>query len=94
MFARFYWKASPVRPNCDADCKKRLLCDLKSGRSNDRKLTCQEIEERIDGKKSSSWKTWLFNGFVLTFIIYKIWFEKRVILRFGESIVFYRLGEV
>jgi len=61
-YYKYYWKASPVRPNCDADCKKRLLCDLKSGRSNDRKLTCQEIEERIDGKQSSSWKTWLFNG--------------------------------
>ena len=64
---RYYWKASPVRPSCDADCKKRLLCDLKSGRSNDRKLTCQEIEERIDStKKSSSWKTWLFNGFAIS----------------------------
>jgi len=62
-YYKFYWKASPVRPDCDAECKKRLLCDLKSGRSNDRKLTCQEIEERIDAKKSSTWKTWLFNGF-------------------------------
>lgn len=63
---RYYWKASSARPVCDAECKKRLLCDLKSGRSNDRKLTCQELEERIDGKKSSSWKTWLFNGFALS----------------------------
>ncbi|XP_046643241.1 sphingomyelin phosphodiesterase-like isoform X1 [Daphnia pulicaria] len=66
-YYKYYWKASPVRPSCDADCKKRLLCDLKSGRSNDRKLTCQEIEERIDStKKSSSWKTWLFNGFAIS----------------------------
>jgi len=61
-YYKYYWKASSARPVCDAECKKRLLCDLKSGRSNDRKLTCQELEERIDGKKSSSWKTWLFNG--------------------------------
>jgi len=61
-YYKFYWKASLARPACDAECKKRLLCDLKSGRSNDRKRTCQELEERIDGKKSSSWKTWLFNG--------------------------------
>jgi sphingomyelin phosphodiesterase len=66
LLGRFYWKASLARPACDAECKKRLLCDLKSGRSNDRKRTCQELEERIDGKKSSSWKTWLFNGFGLS----------------------------
>ena len=79
---RFYWKASPVRPECDAECKKRLLCDLKSGRSNDRTLTCQEIEERIDAKKSSTWKTWLFNGFALsslfTFLAGFGWFGSSV----------------
>jgi len=81
-YYKLYWKASPVRPECDAECKKRLLCDLKSGRSNDRTLTCQEIEQRIDGKKSSSWKTWLFNGFALssvfTFLAGFGWFGSSV----------------
>ena len=31
-------KASPVRPKCDAECKKRLLCDIVSGRSNARQV--------------------------------------------------------
>ena len=36
---RFYMKASPVRAKCDAECKKRLLCDIVSGRSNARQVS-------------------------------------------------------
>ena len=63
---RHYWKNSPVRPACDAECKKRMLCDLRSGKSHDRKLLCQELESRIDANTRTGWKAWIYNGLALS----------------------------
>ncbi|XP_050420367.1 sphingomyelin phosphodiesterase isoform X2 [Adelges cooleyi] len=63
LYYKHYWKNSPVRPACDAECKKRMICDLRSGRSHDRKTLCQEIESRIDRGSRIGWGTWLYNGF-------------------------------
>jgi sphingomyelin phosphodiesterase len=50
-----------MRPECDSECKKRLLCDSKSGRSHDRKYFCKDVESKIDDDKS--WSTWILNSF-------------------------------
>ncbi|XP_060838777.1 sphingomyelin phosphodiesterase isoform X1 [Rhopalosiphum padi] len=63
LYYKHYWKNSPTRPACDAECKKRMICDLRSGRSHDRKILCQEIESRIDAGSRISWRAWLYNGF-------------------------------
>ncbi|XP_025421065.1 sphingomyelin phosphodiesterase isoform X2 [Sipha flava] len=63
LYYKHYWKNSPTRPACDAECKKRMICDLRSGRSHDRKILCQEIESRIDAGTRISWRAWLYNGF-------------------------------
>jgi sphingomyelin phosphodiesterase len=63
LYYKHYWKNSPTRPVCDAECKKRMICDLRSGRSHDRKILCQEIESRIDAGARISWSAWLYNGF-------------------------------
>lgn len=60
-YFRYYYKASPVRPSCDIACKKRILCDLHSGRSHDRRNLCQSIESRIDSTANTSWKEWFYN---------------------------------
>jgi sphingomyelin phosphodiesterase len=65
LYYKYYWKASPVRPQCDKECKKRLLCDLVSSRSHDRKQTCVMIEQRMD-EQTGGWKTWLVNGLTIT----------------------------
>ncbi|KAG5893193.1 hypothetical protein JTB14_016469 [Gonioctena quinquepunctata] len=44
LFYRNYFRDSPVRPFCDAQCKLQILCDLKSGQSNDRRHLCHELE--------------------------------------------------
>ncbi|XP_043197858.1 sphingomyelin phosphodiesterase-like isoform X2 [Amphibalanus amphitrite] len=51
-YYRFYMKASPVRPKCDAECKKRLLCDIVSGRSNARQFTCKRLEKQFEKAQS------------------------------------------
>lgn len=61
VFYRYYYKASPERPICDVGCKKRILCDLRSGRSHDRKNLCEMIESRIDVGANVSWKDWFYN---------------------------------
>ncbi|KAK9736131.1 Calcineurin-like phosphoesterase [Popillia japonica] len=61
LFYKYYYKASPVRPICDIECKKRILCDLRSGRSHDRKNLCQTIESRIDTTSTLSWREWIYN---------------------------------
>lgn len=66
---RHYWKNSPVKPPCDLECKKRMICDLRSGRSHDRKTFCQEIESRIDAHHPTGWKAWLYNGLALSYVI-------------------------
>ncbi|CAG2056416.1 unnamed protein product, partial [Timema podura] len=66
IYYKNYWKNSPVRPTCDSECKKRMICDLRSGRSHDRKELCQELESRIDGNTRTSWRTWIYNGLALS----------------------------
>lgn len=68
VYYKHYWKNSPVRPVCNADCRKRMLCDLRSGRSHDRKFLCQEIESRIDANSQTGWRAWLYNGFALSYV--------------------------
>ena len=68
-FRRHYWKNSPVKPSCDLECKKRMICDLRSGRSHDRKTFCQEIESRIDANHPTGWKAWLYNGLALSYVL-------------------------
>ncbi|XP_067010810.2 sphingomyelin phosphodiesterase [Anabrus simplex] len=62
LYYKHYWKNSPVRPTCDAECKKRMVCDLRSGRSHDRKNLCQELESRIDATTRTGWRQWIYNG--------------------------------
>lgn len=66
---RHYWKNSPVRSSCDLECRKRMICDLRSGRSHDRKSFCQEIESRIDANHPTGWKAWFYNGLALSYVI-------------------------
>jgi len=66
LYYKHYWKNSPVRPACDAECKKRMLCDLRSGRSHDRKGLCQELESRIDANTRTGWRAWIYNGLALS----------------------------
>lgn len=47
FYFRYYYKDSPARPNCDEKCKLQILCDLKSGRSHDRKHLCRDITEKM-----------------------------------------------
>ncbi|XP_053639438.1 sphingomyelin phosphodiesterase isoform X2 [Cherax quadricarinatus] len=65
-YLRFYWKNSVVREPCDPECKKRMLCDLKSGRSNDRKHTCAKIKKQIENREWKDWKNWIFSGLTIT----------------------------
>nr|CAD7446823.1 unnamed protein product [Timema bartmani] len=69
IYYKNYWKNSPVRPTCDSECKKRMICDLRSGRSHDRKELCQELESRIDGNTRTSWRTWIYNGLALSILL-------------------------
>ncbi|CAG7786610.1 unnamed protein product [Allacma fusca] len=41
LYYRFYNKNSPVAPDCDDECMKRLLCDARSGKSHAREETCR-----------------------------------------------------
>ncbi|PNF24994.1 hypothetical protein B7P43_G07965 [Cryptotermes secundus] len=70
LYYKHYWKNSPVRPPCDAECKKRMLCDLRSGRSHDRKGLCQELESRIDANTRTGWRAWIYNGLALSYVNY------------------------
>ncbi|XP_073991231.1 sphingomyelin phosphodiesterase isoform X2 [Rhodnius prolixus] len=67
LYFKYYWKNSPVRPSCDSECRKRMLCDMRSGRSHDRKYLCQELESRIDANtKGTGWRAWLYNSLALS----------------------------
>ncbi|XP_071442023.1 sphingomyelin phosphodiesterase-like isoform X1 [Hetaerina americana] len=68
LYYKHYWKNSPVRPICDANCRKRMLCDLRSGRSHDRRLLCQEIESRVDAATKTGWRSWILNGLALSYV--------------------------
>ncbi|MPC27672.1 Sphingomyelin phosphodiesterase [Portunus trituberculatus] len=65
-YQRFYWKNSVAREDCDSECKKRMLCDLKSGRSNDRKHTCAKITEQVEIQERTGWTDWIYSGFSIT----------------------------
>ncbi|KAJ8986281.1 hypothetical protein NQ317_009991 [Molorchus minor] len=47
VFYRNYYRNSPTRPACDSQCKIQILCDLKSGRSHDRRHLCHDLEYSI-----------------------------------------------
>ncbi|XP_049780611.1 sphingomyelin phosphodiesterase isoform X2 [Schistocerca cancellata] len=74
LYYKHYWKNSPVRPSCDPECKKRMVCDLKSGRSHDRRSLCQELESRIDSTTKTGWRAWLYNGLALSYVNYLLGF--------------------
>ncbi|XP_049544955.1 sphingomyelin phosphodiesterase isoform X2 [Anopheles darlingi] len=61
LYYKHYWKNSPVKPECDYECRKRILCDAKSGRSHDRKYFCEDVEAKID-ESNKGWKDWLFSS--------------------------------
>ncbi|RZF32884.1 hypothetical protein LSTR_LSTR004275 [Laodelphax striatellus] len=73
QYYKHYWKNSPVRPVCDAECKKRLICDIRSGKSHDRKALCQEIESRIDANTRTGWRAWFYNGLALSSLMAVLW---------------------
>ncbi|KAF9816216.1 hypothetical protein SFRURICE_003767 [Spodoptera frugiperda] len=64
LYYKHYWKNSPRRGTCDGECRKRLVCDARSGRSHDRRALCGLIEARIDGAAPTpqTWRAWLYNG--------------------------------
>ncbi|XP_026320284.1 sphingomyelin phosphodiesterase isoform X1 [Hyposmocoma kahamanoa] len=64
LYYKHYWKNSPRRGTCDGECRKRLVCDAKSGRSHDRRALCSQIEARIDGSTPApqTWRAWFYNG--------------------------------
>ncbi|XP_050359570.1 sphingomyelin phosphodiesterase isoform X3 [Nymphalis io] len=64
LYHKHYWKNSPRRGTCDGECRKRLICDARSGRSHDRRALCGHIEARIDGAVPTpqTWRAWLYNG--------------------------------
>ncbi|XP_046382720.1 sphingomyelin phosphodiesterase 1-like isoform X1 [Ischnura elegans] len=68
LYYKHYWKNSPVRPVCDANCRKRMLCDLRSGRSHERRSLCQEIESRVDASTKTGWRSWILNGLALSYV--------------------------
>lgn len=65
---RHYWKNSIVRPQCNFECKKRILCDAKSGRSHDRKHFCAEVESKIDDYSNKGWRSWFYHGFSVSYV--------------------------
>ncbi|XP_050359308.1 sphingomyelin phosphodiesterase isoform X1 [Nymphalis io] len=69
LYHKHYWKNSPRRGTCDGECRKRLICDARSGRSHDRRALCGHIEARIDGAVPTpqTWRAWLYNGLSVSF---------------------------
>uniref|UniRef100_A0A0C9R6Z6 Sphingomyelin phosphodiesterase n=1 Tax=Fopius arisanus TaxID=64838 RepID=A0A0C9R6Z6_9HYME len=47
LYYRFYYKDSPVRPQCDINCRQQLLCDIRSGRSRDREVLCPNLQQKL-----------------------------------------------
>ncbi|XP_059480867.1 sphingomyelin phosphodiesterase isoform X1 [Neocloeon triangulifer] len=68
IYYKHYWKNSPVRPSCDAECRKRLVCDVRCGRSHDRRVLCQEIESRIDSQNGATWGSWIYKGLSVSYV--------------------------
>ncbi|XP_077287371.1 sphingomyelin phosphodiesterase [Arctopsyche grandis] len=66
LYYKHYWKNSPTRTACDMDCRKRILCDARSGRSHDRKALCGTLEARIESSERQSWGAWLYNGLAVS----------------------------
>lgn len=67
-YLRFYWKNSIEQEDCDDECRKRMLCDLKSGRSNDRKRTCAKLNEQAKLRERNDWKNWIYSGLTVTYV--------------------------
>ncbi|XP_055686380.1 sphingomyelin phosphodiesterase isoform X1 [Lutzomyia longipalpis] len=68
LYYKHYWKNSIVRPECNFECKKRILCDAKSGRSHDRKHFCAEVESKIDDYSNKGWRSWFYHGFSVSYV--------------------------
>ncbi|XP_037946445.1 sphingomyelin phosphodiesterase isoform X2 [Teleopsis dalmanni] len=84
LYYQNYWKNSPVKPACDAECRKRILCDAKSGRSHDRRHFCQDVESKIDEGSSKSWKSWLYRGLTNSYsILSSITYLPKYLMGFG-----------
>lgn len=66
QYYRYYMKASPVRPACDEACKKRLLCDIVSGRSNARQVTCKRLNQKFEAQERSGWMSWMTSSVGIT----------------------------
>ncbi|XP_054737403.1 sphingomyelin phosphodiesterase isoform X2 [Anastrepha obliqua] len=84
LYYKNYWKNSPIRPVCDAECRKRMLCDCKSGRSHDRRHFCQDVEAKVDDGSSKSWKSWLYRGLTSSYsLISSITYLPKYLMGFG-----------
>lgn len=57
-----------MKPACDFECKKRIICDAKSGRSHDRKHFCEDVESKID-EINQGWKAWIYRGFSVSYVL-------------------------
>ncbi|KOC60419.1 Sphingomyelin phosphodiesterase, partial [Habropoda laboriosa] len=68
LYYKHYYKNSPVRPHCNDDCRKRLLCDLRSGRSHDHKALCHSLGSRIDNETRTGWRAWIYSGLALSYV--------------------------
>ena len=56
-----------MRPACDADCRKKILCDAKSARSHDRKHFCASVEAKLDSS-DNGWKSWIYRGISFSYV--------------------------
>ncbi|XP_011505408.1 PREDICTED: sphingomyelin phosphodiesterase-like [Ceratosolen solmsi marchali] len=86
IYYKHYYKNSPVRPLCNDECRKRLLCDLRSGRSHDRKALCHSLEAKIDADTKTGWRAWIYNGLALSMSVVM------AIPRFAYNLPKYVLG--
>lgn len=62
LYYKHYWKDSSLRPACDAACRMKYLCDIKSGRSHDRTRLCSGGKLKDNKKHLRPWARWAFNG--------------------------------
>ncbi|XP_037914382.1 sphingomyelin phosphodiesterase isoform X1 [Hermetia illucens] len=86
LYYKHYWKNSHLRPLCDPECKKRILCDAKSGRSHDRKNFCADVEAKVDEGSGKSWKAWFYRGLSASNDISSNEHEQETSVDGGESI--------
>lgn len=87
VYYKHYYKNSVVRPACDHECRKRILCDARSGKSHTRKILCEDIEYKINSQiKPMGWGAWLYQGLSMSMSVVL------AIPRFALSLPSYVLG--